>query len=60
MLVFYVDGTWDGNAIVLSTGLKLFTMIQQMMTLHQPTKTTNPNPKSYPNTLTLALTLTKP
>jgi len=44
-VVFCVDGTGDSNAIVSSTGLSPFTTIQQMTTLHQPSKTTNPNPK---------------
>jgi len=42
-------GTGASNAIVPSMGLRLYTMIQQMSTLHLPPKTTNPNP----NTLTL-------
>jgi len=36
-LFFYVDGTGAGSVIVLSTGLRLFTTIQQMATLHLPT-----------------------
>ena len=43
------DGIGVGNTIVPSMELRLFTTIQQMVTLHLPAKTTNPNPNPNHN-----------